>query len=163
LRYTIAFIAPAIIISDYCSVFAVRTALQTARSSLVKAIWLATIVGITAVFVVTVIELRFSDYLFSSIHEWLESVFGVSRPPLIVRLLRELKSVAPAFFVHLWTPLFLLGAMMNTLLRMFFRGVGIAQWFLDRGDQHPLEAIGLLASLVVFAVVAVVQGIKAVT
>ena len=37
----------------------------------------------------------------------------------------------------------------------FFRAVGIAQWFLDRGSEQPLEAIGMTASVVVFVAAAI--------
>ena len=57
----------------------------------------------------------------------------------------------PAFIVHLWLPLFAVGATGVQLLYPMSRAVRWAQWFLRQGDRHPLQAIGMVAAVVVFA------------
>ena len=49
-------------------------------------------------------------------------------------------TLIPALFVHLWLPLFALGALGVRLLYPIFRAVEFAQWFLRQGARHPLRA-----------------------
>jgi hypothetical protein len=65
--------------------------------------------------------------------------------------------MAPALIVHLWLPLFLLSAVLNAGLVKFFKAVRWAQWAIKRGAQHPLEAIGMTASVVVFILGIIIQ------
>jgi len=64
----------------------------------------------------------------------------------------------PAFLVHAWLLLLLLGGMITPTLNAFFRAVGCAQWFIKRGSSHPLDDIGMIASAVVFLGAAAWQG-----
>jgi hypothetical protein len=57
---------------------------------------------------------------------------------------------APAFLVHLWLPLYGLAALCIWLLYPIFRAIRWFQWFLEEGDNHPLRAIGIVATGVVF-------------
>jgi hypothetical protein len=56
----------------------------------------------------------------------------------------------PAFIIHLWLPLFALSSLAVRLVFWIFRAVEWAQWFLKQGDAHPLKAIGLVATIIVF-------------
>jgi TIR domain len=56
----------------------------------------------------------------------------------------------PAFVIHLWLPLFALSLVVVKLLYLIFRAVEWAQWFLKQGDAHPLKAIGIVATIIVF-------------
>jgi hypothetical protein len=58
----------------------------------------------------------------------------------------------PAFAVHLWLPLFALAIALTQLLGWFFKVVGWMQWFIKQGRNHPFEAVGLVASGIVFTV-----------
>jgi hypothetical protein len=62
----------------------------------------------------------------------------------------------PVFFVHLRFPLLTI----TYGLSAFFRTVVRAQWFIKRGSSHPLDAIGIVASAVVFVGAAVWQGVS---
>jgi hypothetical protein len=59
--------------------------------------------------------------------------------------------MAPALLVHIWLPLFVFGAIGVRLLYAVIRTIQGAQWFLDQGDRHPLRAIGVVATVLVFA------------
>jgi hypothetical protein len=63
----------------------------------------------------------------------------------------------PALFVHLWLPLLLIGASLNFVLRTLLRAVKFAEWFISHGEDHPLDAIGMIASVLVFAVAFVIK------
>ena len=56
--------------------------------------------------------------------------------------------------VHLWLPLFGLGASGIRVLYLIFRAVKWAQWFLKQGNRHPLRAIGAVAAVLVLAATA---------
>jgi hypothetical protein len=55
--------------------------------------------------------------------------------------------ISSTFIIHLWLPLFALAR----LVLWIFRAVEKAQWFLKQGDAHPLKAIGVVATIIVFA------------
>ena len=59
-------------------------------------------------------------------------------------------TMAPAFIIHLWLPLFALSSLLVKLILWTFRAVEWAQWFLKQGDAHPLKAIGIVATIIVF-------------
>jgi hypothetical protein len=73
--------------------------------------------------------------------------------------LGPVKLTVPAYLVHLWLPLFLVAGTITGALNVFFQAVGWAQWFIKRGNSHPLDAIGMVASVVVFVGAAAWQGI----
>jgi hypothetical protein len=56
----------------------------------------------------------------------------------------------PAFIIHLWLPIFALSSLVVKLIYLIFRAVEWAQWFLKQGDAHPLKAIGIVATIIVF-------------
>ena len=55
-----------------------------------------------------------------------------------------------ALIIHLWLPLFALSSLAVKLTFRIFRAVEKAQWFLKQGDAHPLKAIGIVATIIVF-------------
>jgi hypothetical protein len=61
-----------------------------------------------------------------------------------------LSFIAPAFIIHLWLPLFALSSLAVRLVFWIFRAVEWAQWFIQQGDAHPLKAIGIVATIIVF-------------
>jgi hypothetical protein len=153
-KYFVVFVWPPIVASDYLSLFFVKKALEVARSAnLRKAIWLATAVGVIAITAVSLIEWRISKIIFGFLE-----MFGST--PLWREVLGAIEMASPAFLVHLWLPLFLIGAGMSSGARMFFHAVGATQWFLERGKEHPFDAIGIMASILVFVAVALIQGMR---
>jgi hypothetical protein len=65
-------------------------------------------------------------------------------------LLLILPYMASAFVVHLWLPLFALSSLVVRLIYLLFRALEWAEWFLKQGDAHPLKAIGIVATVIVF-------------
>lgn len=53
--------------------------------------------------------------------------------------------------VHSWLLLFASGVVVLRLLQRAARTARSARWFLRRGSEHPLEAIGLVAAVITFA------------
>jgi hypothetical protein len=62
-------------------------------------------------------------------------------------------NMIPPMLVTLWLPLLAIGATGVRLLSGALRAILWAQWFIKEGNQHPLRAIGLVASAVVMVVV----------
>ncbi len=63
----------------------------------------------------------------------------------------------PAVIIHLWLPLFALSSLFVKLIYLIFRAVEWAQWFLKQGDAHPLKAIGIVGTIIVFGSAMVVK------
>ena len=149
-------IGPPIIISDYLSLFIAKRCLILSARNLRQAIFLATMTGLIAVTIVS----STVWWVFSFTIDPIYREFNVRPPSLMARIAGDLAVSAPAFLVHLWLPLFLLGAALNRGLNSFFRAVGFAQWFIDRGESHPFDAIGITLSVLVFAATSLVQIIR---
>jgi hypothetical protein len=64
-----------------------------------------------------------------------------------------------AFVVHMWLPLFGICVLLLRPLNYFRSAVGAVQWFLKKGQEHPLDAIGNVAAGLVFVVALVIQHI----
>jgi hypothetical protein len=47
--------------------------------------------------------------------------------------------VFPAIAVHLWMPLLVIAVILIRSTKYIFRAVSFMQWFLDKGDEHPLR------------------------
>jgi hypothetical protein len=92
--------------------------------------------------------------------EWEYRRNSVGYDSFIYRLLIDLFFIVPAFLVHLWLPLIFVGGSINSGLRVFFKGVRFAQWFIERGDNHPYEAIAMTASVLVFFCAVLLQGAR---
>jgi hypothetical protein len=56
----------------------------------------------------------------------------------------------PALIVYAWLPLFAFSVVVLRVVGWTLKSVKMAQWFLKAGKQHPLHAIGLVASASVF-------------
>lgn len=65
--------------------------------------------------------------------------------------------IRPAIIVHLWLPLLAVGVIGLKSASYFLWASGKAQWFLKQGQQHPLEAVGWVAAVVVFIVTAIIR------
>jgi hypothetical protein len=63
----------------------------------------------------------------------------------------------PAVAVLLWLPLFALGALFVKAVNSFVWAVGKTQWFLKQGQHHPLQAVGYVAAVIVFAGITIVH------
>jgi hypothetical protein len=78
-------------------------------------------------------------------------------PPVVQVTYAGFGGVAPIFIINLWIPLFALSSLLVRLIYLLFRAVEWAQWFLKQGDAHPLKAIGVVATIIVFGSAMVVK------
>jgi hypothetical protein len=58
----------------------------------------------------------------------------------------------PALVVFVWLPLLAIGILVARASGPFLWAVGRTQWFLKDGQNHPLKAVGCVATVVVFGV-----------
>jgi hypothetical protein len=140
------------ILSDYASLFAVRRTLIISRQSVCQAVALATTVGFISVTVAFIPMYILYDQTFGRFFDAVSEVFGQEKRSMWRRIVITFPLVLPATFVHLWLPLFPCGGIINRVLITFFQAVGFTRWFIKGGRQHPLEAIGLTAAILVFSV-----------
>jgi len=144
-----------IIIADYLSLYVIRQCLKGATRSVVLSILISMIFGflaISIVFELSVIAVLNLDH--PNFEEWL---FYLNTVLYFWQSRTAIEDYAPVFLVHLWLPLFLIAAMINSGLYAFFRAVGVATWFIKHGDEHPLDAIGIVAAAIVFVAAMILQ------
>jgi hypothetical protein len=58
--------------------------------------------------------------------------------------------ILPALVTHIWLLLLAVAVALVRASRYFFLSVEKVQWVLKKGDEHPLEAAGYVAAVVVF-------------
>jgi hypothetical protein len=136
------------IISDYISLFIVRRFLN-AKIALVARVLGALASGVVTVTLLYFIGLMVSASLLPEFgdHDWgWWYSFAVTLPA--------------ALLIHLWLPAFALGAVGFRILKPMLKTIRRAQWFLKRGNDHPFEAIGLVAAVPVFLLVAVIDLVR---
>src|ERR1700692_457745 len=153
-----------IAVSDYLSLFVVRKCLGIANAN----IWITIIVAMSCAFIAiecttflflllwTAVAWSSSNVAYSGLFEFVMAMFYFD----VIHPVEAMKSFAPALLVHLWLPLFLLCGAIKGGLHGLFRMTGFAQWFIKRGNEHPLDAIGITASALVFAGAALLKGIS---
>jgi hypothetical protein len=151
------------VLSDYVSLLFVRHFLNSARIYPMRASALSSVVGLLVVginFVVLItitITITLSltgafgfsglQDIYYAMYATLQDVFDPDVAPTIAAFL---KFMMPALIIHLWLPLFALSSLAVRLLYPLFRAVEKAQWFLKQGDAHPLKAIGIVSTIIVF-------------
>jgi len=156
-------------LSDYVSLFAVRRLLATKRTTLVSSIVAALLAAAMAFFVVTVLmdvlmTVRLTFKVWMSIdYTPAPNYKDILRRSMILYLdvfFLWIRMAVPVLLVYLWLPLLVLAGTVTVAMNAFFRAVGWAQWFIRRGNSHPLDAIGMVAAGVVFVGASVWQGVS---
>jgi hypothetical protein len=66
----------------------------------------------------------------------------------------------PALAVHLWLPLFGFGLLCVNGLNYLILAIGGMQWFLKRGRDHPLDAVGYVLGFLVFVGTGILQLVR---
>jgi hypothetical protein len=153
-----------VILTDYVSLFFVRRFLEFAQRYPICAALFSSVVGLVLVAIGMFIW-NFIGLLAESPHMHdLEFVGFLPSWGAIIKLLQLAPSVSAKYFgshplsstmtsaliIHLWLPLFALSSLAVKLIFWIFRAVEKAQWFLKQGDAHPLKAIGIVATIIVF-------------
>jgi hypothetical protein len=146
-----------IVLSDYTSLLFVRHFLRSARSYPIRASIISSIIGLVLVAASFVISAVITFTVFPKLTSWFQ--FAIYDLPLAIILAvyiiftdfgEFVTTMLPALIIHLWLPLFVLSSLLVKLLYLVFRAVEKAQWFLKQGDAHPLKAIGIVATIIVF-------------
>jgi hypothetical protein len=149
------------VLSDYMSLPFVRRFLQLAQIYPIMASAVSSIIGLVVIatsFLLFIVgtEAAVSLWLSYSVHGPIlifskEFVISIFRSVESLSGLSEfVSSMRPAFITHLWLPLFALSTLIARLVFWILRAVGWAQWFLKQGDAHPLKAVGMVATIIVF-------------
>jgi hypothetical protein len=68
------------------------------------------------------------------------------------RLLESMMFSIPALLVFAWLPLLALCIAGFRCLNVLFRLVGLVQWSLKNGNNHPITALGVVAGLATFSI-----------
>jgi hypothetical protein len=154
------------VISDYVSLFAVRRLLILGKNRPFIALWVGAAAGISIVtFFNFVLNIGFAlMVLLAGIlpsTNWLGSFISFSfiNFEATFSVPEWLALFSSAFVVHLWLPLFFICAGTVRGLNYLRAAVGWTQWFIKQGRQHPLEAIGYVAAVIVFVCSAIIQRI----
>jgi hypothetical protein len=159
------------IISDYSSLFIVRWFLTNESTAPIIRAVLGPTLGILAVALVqSVANVMFvSSWFFNSSNVDIPNLFDVISTGIGLFMLPFLVNVDDgsglfwrawyfsSILVHFWLPLLALCAYLARLIPYLFHAVSFAQWFIKRGRDHPLDAIGLIASVVVFAIISTLR------
>ena len=141
------------ILIDYISLLIVRKFLVLARCSPIGATIMSSVIG----FIVLIVSFVSIIYVIVIGSFWID--YPSVQMPRLYSLFQAFKPVIlqlfflfmrPAFIIHLWLPLFALSSLVVKLIFWSFRAVEWAQWFLKQGDAHPLKAIGIVATTIVF-------------
>jgi hypothetical protein len=168
------------IIADYLSLYVIRQCLKVATRSMGLAILISIFFGFLAISILAYV----AALIGGSLLLLLQNRRGLAVNPGPILVVPNSESVmvtiemyfygflwviysfwqsggliffAPAFLVHLWLPLFLVAALINIGLRAFLRAAGLAQRFIKHGDEHPFDAIGIVAATLVFVVTMIWQ------
>jgi hypothetical protein len=148
------------ITSDYIALFIIRRFLTSGRVNPFLAMTIGPVLGITLV--ILCIFIRACAYVVEMDVIAYNAVSEDDRSWLfdLDRFLYDLRNVMTggsvpltsigALLVHLWLPLFALCAGLLKGLNYFLSAAHRAQWFLKRGKDHPLEAVGFVAAPLMF-------------
>jgi hypothetical protein len=64
-----------------------------------------------------------------------------------------------SLLMFIWLPLCFFGYLGLRFLNIFLYFIDLTQWFIKRGNQHPLRAIGVVASGLVFVIAVATHGL----
>jgi hypothetical protein len=139
-------------LSDYVALFMIRYFLANKYINPFLALVIGP--GIGVLFVVFCISVRALIFIFSITLEAHASIPPMSNNwGLILFLMMNkifLMTSVGALLVHLWLPFFALCVGLLKGLNYLLLAAHTAQWFLKRGKDHPLEAVGFVAAPLVF-------------
>jgi hypothetical protein len=144
------------VLSDYISLPFVRRYLQRARTHPIRASITSSIIGVVIITISVCIMLAVSLMTAFLIHTYLHydlPLLGMHPNPIetnIETLSGSMYIGTAVFMIHLWLPLFAVSSLAVRLVFPMFRAVEWAQYFLKQGDAHPLKAIGIVATIIVF-------------
>jgi hypothetical protein len=144
------------IVSDYFSLFIIRSRLTMEMRRPIRSLVTGALIGILFVIVLFIIR-----ELVLSFYTWVHlppSVFDSFSDIFVDSIARNIKYyewsalTIAALVVHGWLLLFAIGIMVLRVLNRILWATSKVQWFLQKGRDHPLDAIGYVAgALVLFS------------
>ncbi len=153
------------IISDYIALFIIRRLLTNVLSPMISA-FLGPIIGIVIFFIGFALALMMSVILYSLFASLAYLYNNLEWPPMYPPISTDISDATSKVFlstllsglvVHLWLPFFALSVVLAKGLTYFLLATKQVQWFIKQGQQHPLDALGLVATPLVFLGAVVVQ------
>jgi hypothetical protein len=157
------------IISDYVSLFFIRHWLGAAGRTPIRALFVAPLVGAVIILLVYFAKSLVwvtavpSDTLATDLYRGMQLDFWKIVHIAFLEISAELGRLRShgmllgALAVHLWLPLFALGMLSIKALNSFVWAISFMRWFLKQGRQHPYEAVGHVAAVIVFVVSALIH------
>jgi hypothetical protein len=149
------------VLSDYVSLFAVRKSLLLSKSRPLASLLAGTLAGVLIVLGLYLVRLILLLMVRFLLLEGAVSPSDLKRISLLaveqIFDVYEDRTLYPALAVHLWLPLFGVAIVIAQALTWLARAAGWMQWFLKQGRDHPFEAVGLVASGIVFVGSVVLQ------
>jgi hypothetical protein len=148
------------IVSDYVSLFFIRSWLTRTVRGPVARLLIAALIG--TFIIATTFALRFTLVGLLQMNAGpLSRNVLVTPDDLSPHMLSEAYLPAllfyPGIVVFAWLPLFAAGIVLLRMINPLLVAVMNAQWFLKDGKEHPLDAIGLVAGIIVFGLAVVWQ------
>jgi hypothetical protein len=147
------------IISDYFSLFVVKPFLISARDRSILDLLKGPIAGITLIlfaFSVRAIILTFNVIIIDEHVSFADAMDIFVDIFLATFIHREWQAILlAALVVHLWLPLLVLCVGILKTINYLRLAIGWTQWFIKQGHQHPLDAVGYVAAVIVFVPMAI--------
>jgi hypothetical protein len=144
------------ILSDYVSLLFIKRWLLHGRHHMVTSVLIATAVGVTVVGTAYMCWVAIEWVAFAWMFDrWDSNLITYWLHPL--NLKEGLKRIAPALAVHLWLPIFGLAVVVAHAISWLARAANWMQWFLKQGQHHPYQAVGYVASAIVFVCAVIIQ------
>jgi hypothetical protein len=155
------------ITADYISLFVIRRWLSIALRRPVSGLIIAALTGIAIVYISFILRSAYfvlynvvvfghPFWFILKVYGW-ESLYPFKELNVSGDVNLTPKFLAPAFIIHLWLPLFGAAMALTKALGLFFVAAGWMQWFLRQGRNHPFQAVGLVAAVIVLSISAVVH------
>jgi hypothetical protein len=148
------------IVSDYGSLFFVRAWLGRAAVRPVATLFVAALIGTLIVAATLLLRLVLAGLVQMMPSQFSRHVL-VTAADVSPHMLWEAYLPALLFFpgivVFAWFPLLGAGMILLRMINPLLAAVRGAQWFLKDGKDHPLDAVGCIAALIVFGSVAAWQ------
>jgi hypothetical protein len=135
------------IASDYISLFIVRRFLVFGGARPIVALIVGPLLGMFVVVLFTLV--RSVGVMEDTIWAGIDLFQPDFNSTIIIGAFSVVGSL-PAFAVHLWLPLFVFGLLCVNGLNYTMWAIGGMQWFLKRGNEHPLDAVGYVLGAIVF-------------
>ena len=149
------------IVTDYLSLFLIRRWLDIRTGNPFAVILAGLCIGIVGIILISAVALvlwiKMSDGItfYQAAAKYLELANGA-----LVGILTGERFFFGAIGVHLWLLFLALGGALLQFANLFIYATQKTQWFIKQGRNHPLDAIGYVAAVVVFLATAIAHWIS---